>query len=224
MTISAFILVALVSTVSLVSRASDRTAKASQEIEHISRVIASLRRDVAQAEPVRWAGPDTGFVFSGSENEVTFARHRLLSVGARSYVVIRLESDSTGLYRRQTQLFPQSAGFAELALGDRQTLLKGQNGVRFAYFDRLASGQEALVDSWSDPTRMPVAIRVSLRGTAGERSTRIALSVQAEPGCAEADMSGCPLAEAGGSDTESAPEAVDRIDANDPLGWERYTQ
>jgi hypothetical protein len=57
LSISAFILLGLTSTISLMMRGADRTAARAEEIEIAGRTLAALDREIRLAARPRWSGP-----------------------------------------------------------------------------------------------------------------------------------------------------------------------
>ena len=230
MAIGAFLLVALGSLVSLVLRASDRTAATSQEIEEKSRIFSTLIDRIETITPQRWAGAGGGFVFEGTETTLLFARFAKSSdTGTGSRLVI-LASDGASLQEEERLLPPDASTIA--AVTDRATdvvsarLQQGYT-VRFAYFSRLPDGREALTDRWSGRRAMPVAIRVTLndRGGKYQGSVRVPIRVDAEPGCAAPKQRICSLVPDAASGAGNMPPAGgEPIDPDESRGWERYVR
>lgn len=226
MTISAFVLAALMSVAFFTVRASQRVDRQTRLTENVSRLMAALARDIEQIAPVHWAGPAAGFVFQATDQRLMFARQTMAPDGAPDDQTVILESKGGQLYRSEAPLLPTSRAATDIAAGMPQAMLDMPVIVRFAYFSRLASGQEALTDTWSDPTQLPVAIRVSITDPQGRvvGNTRVQLRVDAEPGCAVPDKATCSLATATPSDDDAQAAAPAPIDVDDPLGWERYAK
>lgn len=225
MTISAFLLAALISVVALMLRASDRVGRSSQEIEDTSRVMASLSREIEQIAPLRWAGRDAAFVFAGNSQSIVFAREARAADGAIENQVVFLQGDGDRLFRKQAPLLPGAQALADIAAGNAQQILPARLTVRFAYFARLDTGQEALTNTWGNPALLPVAVRVSLLDRAGvlKSATRVQIRVDAEPGCAAPGKGLCSFVKKTGADEEQ-DDTGKPIDPDDAAGWLRDTK
>ena len=195
MAIAALLLLALGSLVSLVLRAADRTAAAGTEVEEKARIRAALIARIEPITPHRWAGRGAGFVFEGSETTLTFARFRLRAGGFVESRLVRLVSEGHVLREEEQPLPPDARDIGMLAGGDGAVVLQDRFVVRFAYFFRLADGTEALTDRWSATAAMPVAIRVTVADPDGTSrgNVRVAIRVNAEPGCAAPTEAICSL-------------------------------
>ena len=85
-------------------------------------------------------------------------------------------------------------GPGDLAFGPATIVYDGPMSFRFSYYDRLESGEEAVIDEWPSARRSPVAVRVAMidpRTNAVTSSVRIPLWIDAEPGCAFPDEAYC---------------------------------
>lgn len=230
MAIGALLLVALGSLVSLVLRASDRTASASQEIEETSRIFSTLIDRIESITPQRWAGPSAGFVFEGTETALLFARFAKPSDTATGSRLVIIAGNGANLREEERPLPPDASDIATVTSRETDvvsaSLQKGYT-VRFAYFSRLRNGQEALTDRWSGRRAMPVAIRVTLTDRNGERrgSVRVPIRVDAEPGCAAPGQGICSLVPDATSSAGNVPPAGgEPIDPDESRGWERYVR
>ncbi|TCP80122.1 hypothetical protein C8J31_11758 [Rhizobium sp. PP-CC-2G-626] len=229
MAIGALLLVALGSLVSLVLRASDRTASTSQQIEETSRIFSTLIGRIETMTPQRWAGAGAGFVFEGTETALVFARFPKASEAGTGSRLVILTSDGPNLREEERSLPPNATDIK--AVMDRETattaLLQQGYTVRFAYFSRLPNGKEALTDRWSGRRAMPVAIRIALADARGKLhgSVRVPIRVDAEPGCAAPGQGTCSLVPDDPSTPENAsPAGAAPIDPDDGRGWERYVR
>jgi type II secretory pathway component PulJ len=229
MAIGALLLVALGSLVSLVTRAADRTSGIAQDVEETSRIFATLTNRIEAITPQRWAGTDAGFVFEGSETAMLFARITAPEDGAGGSRLVLLASDKTGTREQDLPLPPDARdltdafGSTRPDAGAASTLLQKTFTVRFAYYQRLADGTEALTDRWSERLALPAAIRVTLSDLQGRfrGSVRIPVRVDAEPGCAAPAQGRCSLAPRQSADPARAASS-EPIDPDDARGWERY--
>jgi general secretion pathway protein J len=228
MAISAFLLVALISLLHLMTRADARTAELSRRTEADSRAFDTLKRDLRSVTRTRWGGAGTDFVFSGSESRIQFAV-RDPDAGEIEFVTLSAEDGIIGRVIRTSVAFPPFVRTsAELGAGVISEIYRGRSNVRFAYFSNLAGDQESLTDGWTQPLSMPSAIRVSLidpNTRLIESSIRIPLMIDAEAGCAAPRRGLCSYVETGEADavdiSDFAPESIDPTDA---LGWMRYAR
>lgn len=220
MAISAFLLVALFSLVSLTVRSFDRTSRMGDELETTSRVLSSLLRDLRLVSRVTFAGEDAGFVFLGTRDRLIYA-YDLVHNGSSEMRVANLAGTALpggyALKRSEATFVPSSTGIKDLAFGAPESVYAGRATVRFAYFDALADGREVLVDEWSEPAKLPAAIRVTLKGGeagAPELSLRVPLMITAEPGCAAPETATC-------LSVEPEADADENVDTSD---WWRYVR
>ena len=183
MTISALLLAALFSIASTTSRVSARVERQAGEIEERTRLLSALAREVRQAVPVRWAGTDGSFIFSGTSRRIGFAADSVSPDGVTDVVAIVIDAGEA-VTRRMGNIGPNAKSFEDIAFGRPEAMVDNRYRLTFAYYARLPDGREALLDSWTDPRRMPEAVRLTLSGKDGTTSTlRVGLDVDAEPGC-----------------------------------------
>jgi len=193
MTISALLLAALFSIASLTLRTSSRIERQSEAIEGRTRILAALSRDIERAIPVRWAGKDAGFIFSGSERTMAFAVENARRDGSVDVGAVLIDS-ARGVTRRVGMIPPAATSFDALALGQPEVITGAEYSIAYAYYARLDDGHEALLDRWLDNRQFPVAIRLTLRSGDGVNSTmRVALHANTEPGCGFPDKGQCGL-------------------------------
>lgn len=223
MAISAFLLVAMASVVSLMLRASERTQRTSQDIEETSRTLAMLMREIGQITPVRWAGPGAGFAFEGTSDRLSFARVMQMPDDYSEIRMVTLHSERGRLTQEERALTPTAGGLADLDPTLTQDVVQQRFSIRFAYFSRLDTGQEALTDTWGDSFLLPLAVRVSLIDRDGSsRSVRVPILVDAEPGCAAPDKAVCSFVRGKLPNEVLEPDEETPIDPDDKLGWLRY--
>lgn len=225
MAIGAFLLVALVSLVHLLTRADARTADLSRRVEAESRALDAIGRDLRPVVRARWGGAGTPFVFAGTNRRMQFAV-RDPAVGDIRFVT--LQAGDGRVLRTDAALPPFAGGPADLGPGATSDLYAGPSNVRFAYFQRLGAGQEALTDTWTAPLDMPSAVRIALIDPATgaiTSSVRFPLMVDAEPGCAAPRRGVCSYVETGEADAiDDADLPPEAVEASDPLGWLRYAR
>jgi len=230
MAISGFLLLALASVISLMLRTSQRVDRDAQDFEATSRTVDAITRDLAWLKPIRWAGQDAGFVFYGSPTIVMFAEVKNLEASPR---VVRLEDapakPAAALLRSSAPLLPEATGADDVSFDTPVVMYSGDYAIRFAYYDRIDTGQERLVDNWDRLDRLPVAIRVALIGQTTGRariSVRVPIMMTAEAGCAAPGRGACSFItrNENGFAVDSEGRIVDDtpIDANEDSGWQRF--
>lgn len=205
--LSAFILVGLASLVSVALKTGDRTAVAVQRLETESRVFLAVEREVRRATRVRWSGEAKAeFVFTGLADRMMFTSRRAGADGlGRDVAIVYQSAEGEGgsrLLRAEAPLPPGTTDAQALRLSPQATVHAGHRAFRFAYFALQKDGSgEVLTDDWSEPTRLPTAVRLTLVDPATDQiidSLRIPLLVDAEPGCAVAGRGNCSLVDEGG--------------------------
>lgn len=193
MTISALLLAALFSIASLTMRMSGRVEQQSARIENGTLILAALSRDIERAVPVRWAGRNAGLVFDGTERSMAFAREINSADGTIVLNAIQIDGDR-GFIRRTSDIPPQATSFGDLSYEPRAAIWADRYKLTFAYYGRLPDGREVLTTAWENASQLPVAIRLSLRGTDGTRSIlRVKLDPDAELGCGFPAKGNCSL-------------------------------
>lgn len=214
MTISAFLLAALFSIASFVIRASGRVENRSETIENRGRVLASLSREIEQIAPLRWAGKGSGFVFLGTRSTLAFASRKTSTDTGDIVQAVFLDAGRSGLSRRLAAVSPVATSFRDLRIGPADTVFGRQYSVAFAYYGRAEGNREALQDAWQDPSQLPAAIRITLRGADGtEETMRIQIRADAETGCAQPGDATCSLRPVSIAPEESAtPESDEGAD------------
>lgn len=224
MAIGGFILIGLVSVVGLMGRAETRAAAIATGVEASSRAIDAIARDLKVAARVR--GPDGGFLFRGTPIGVTFARRFAEYGDLRLVTLVSEDGRPSRVTRTEAPLPP--AGVADPGSGTVSEAYAGASPMRFSYFSRLPTGEEALLDNWEVSTDMPSAVRISLLDAASgeiETTIRIGLAIEAEAGCAAPSSARCAFVENGEGDAVGAEgQPRELIDPNDPLGWMRYAR
>lgn len=219
--ISAFILTALATMLNMALRAADRTAAAVSLVEQTGRAILAVERELRVVARVRFAAQAPApFVFAGSPDRITFVTHGPSPNGMRrgTAVTWRSFSDRSGswLTRQEAPLVPGLTSGEALNFGRQELVSTGAQEVRFAYFGPAASGPgEVLVDTWTNPQRMPNAIRLSLIDP-GSRvivsSVRIPIRVDAEPACVAPEGRICSLVPSSAGEKSDRPEDAEGAD------------
>lgn len=224
MAIGGFILIGLVSAVGLMARAGTSAATIAGGVEASSRALDAMARDLKVAARVR--GPDGAFLFRGTPTGIVFAR-RFAEFGDLRLVTLAAQDGPPSRVSRTEASLPP-AGVADPGSGTVSEAYAGTRPVRFAYFSRLPTGEEALLDAWDIGTDMPSGVRISLLDPASgeiETTVRIALAIEAEAGCAAPSSAPCAFVENGEADAIGADDLPrELIDPSDPLGWMRYAR
>jgi general secretion pathway protein J len=193
MTISALLLAALFSITSLTARVSGRIERKTAQIEDRTRLLAALAREIERAAPLRWAGKNGTFIFGGNARSLTFATEFPSPNNVSEVKAVFIDS-AGAITRRVALVGPTATSFTDIAIGQPESMSGNQLELTFSYFARLPDGQEALLQTWPDATRFPVAIRLTLSGADGPMSSlRVKLAVDAEPGCGFPEAGGCSL-------------------------------
>ena len=209
MTISALLLAALFSITSLTLRISGHVERQTAQIEDHTRLLAALTREIERAVPIRWAGRNATFIFSGNPRSLTFAAEFQTADNGSEVRAVFIDSATT-VVRRVAVVGPAATSFDDIAIGQPESMSDNRLKVTFAYFARLPDGQEAMLQTWPDATQFPVGIRVTLSGADGRASSvRVKLTVDAEPGCGFPDGGRCSLRPA---------ENQDQVDSSSPNG------
>lgn len=134
------------------------------------------------------SAPPRPFVFSGAPDRVTFALTPRQDSGLRAPVFVAYQVEDTGaILRAEAPLRFDAMGPAGVELGPVARIDPGPERLRFAYVLRDPAGGETILDAWSDPMKMPAAIRIDRFDAATGRpvgSLRVPLLIDAEPGCA----------------------------------------
>ncbi|MFP5075828.1 type II secretion system protein J [Rhizobium sp. YIM 134829] len=214
MAISAFVLIALMSLVSMVTRASTRLSAANLEVETQTRTFATLSHDLEAIAPLRWAGPGAGFIFRGRPDSLIFARQP--SSPAEPNEFVRLTSTGTALSEERGPLPPDATA---LPIAASATQVQKRYVARFAYFGRGDGATEVLLDRWERADEMPVAIRVSLFTANGSPAgaLRIPIRITGEIGCAIGGTCGNQQ-----DDADRPADTEQTADPEDTRGWLRY--
>ncbi|MDR4306878.1 hypothetical protein IHQ68_09635 [Chelatococcus sambhunathii] len=134
------------------------------------------------------AAPPRPFVFSGAPDRVTFALTPRQDSGLRAPVFVAYQIEASGaVLRAEAPLRLDAMGPAGVELGPVARIDPGPERLRFAYVQRDAAGNEAILDAWSDPMKMPAAVRIDRFDAATGQavgSLRVPLLIDAEPACA----------------------------------------
>lgn len=207
MTISAFLLAALFSVATLVTRASHRIDDRSDAIESQSRILAALTREIEQVAPIRWPGKGAGFVFAGTQSSLAFGRRTSSGTG-ETIDAIFLDAGRSGLMRRRAIVSPVAGSFHDLVPGAATVVFGGDMTVRFAFYRRIEGNREALEDSWQAPDEVPAAVRITLRRADGTvQVARVQILTDAETGCGQPERALCGLRPTGIDGNDPRPDA-----------------
>jgi hypothetical protein len=189
--LSALVLGALVSLTGVLKRAADKAAFGVEEIEVAGRAVHALAGEIRRAAHARWAaaGPKAtrAFVFSGSPDQVTFALLPGQDTGLRAPVAVAYQIAPDGdLLRAEGPIEPDLTGAGDLDLGRVARIPLEGRRLRFAYVGRQTGGGEIVTDAWTDPLKMPAAMRIDRLDAAGAivASLRVPLLIDGESGCA----------------------------------------
>ena len=192
-TISAFVLLGLVSASSVLLQAIDRSVAHVQEVDDLGRTMAAITRDVSGLRRARWYGLEPQpYVFRGGPNSLFFAHREvgLDGIGETKVIAIReiVGGMGTHLVRSDAKLSPQAGDFDAIDFGPQRDLPTGPARLRFFYVMGAARGkpEQSRVTSWPVGPTLPVAVIVEAVEAVSKRlivAMRIPIRANAEIGC-----------------------------------------
>lgn len=162
-----------------------------------------LRREVAEVFPMRWKDPTTlRYAFDGKRDAVRFVSSRPAGAGqgGLSLVGLAVEDDPKtrgvrDLVMRRVLADPDAADFTALDAAQPSVLVEDVDSVEFSYFGAENDFTDpSWNDEWKWPARMPVMIRLQLKGAGGAPMPDILIRVMLgeEAGCLESGLQrGC---------------------------------
>lgn len=162
-----------------------------------------LRREVSEVFPMRWKDPTVlRYAFEGGRQTVHFVSSRAAGVGqgGLALVGIDVEDDAKAhgvhnLVMRRALADADAADFGALDAAQPSILVEDVASVEFSYYGSENDFSEpAWVDEWKFPTRMPMAIRMRVKGTDGNYMPDVIVRVMVseEAGCLESGLQrGC---------------------------------
>jgi len=162
-----------------------------------------LRREVAEVFPMRWKDPtQLRYAFEGHKDAMHFVSSRPAGAGqgGLSLVSIDVEEDPKvrgrhDLMMRRVLADPDAADFGALDSATPSVLVEDVQSVELSYFgaeNDFADPQ--WTDEWKYPSRMPVMIRLVVKGSGGVPMPDIVIRVMVseEAGCLESGLQrGC---------------------------------
>ncbi|MET0314574.1 MAG: hypothetical protein ABW275_09290 [Hansschlegelia sp.] len=200
--LGALVLSALVSFTGVLRRAADRAAASVETMEISGRTLDTLTRELRLATRRRFAaaGADGDeqqqrpFVFTGTPDRVVFTLDPVQASGLKAPVVVAYQVDANGDLLRAEGALPATAqNIGAVRLGTVERVDPGAERLRFAYVDA-APGAEVITDDWTNPLKMPAAVRITrLNGATllPIATLRVPLLIDAEAGCADPDKGFC---------------------------------
>ena len=203
-TISAFVLLGLVSAASVLLRAVDGSVARVERIDDLGRAMEAIRRDVAGLSRARWNGAEPqAFVFRGGPNSLYFAQ------GTQAIALREIVVDGRPTLARGTaRLGARAASFDDLAFGAQREIWTGAARLRFAYVPRRERGVEPPArPSWPVGLKLPAAILVEAVDRETHRvlvATRVSIEANADIGCLDGDDAD-PAAGAAGAVAQPDP-------------------
>lgn len=196
-TISAFVLLGLVSASSVLLRAVDRSVAYVQDTDDLGRTLAAITRDVSGLARARWNGYEPqAFVFRGGPNSLFFARVERGPDGSSETRVVALREivagKGTRLVRSEATLRVDASSFDALHFGPQRDLGSGPARLRFYYVGAAVEGKAAPPRSrdWPMGRVLPEAIIVEAVASDTGRvilSTRVEIRANADIGCLPVD-------------------------------------
>ncbi|UOM34661.1 hypothetical protein [Acuticoccus sp. I52.16.1] len=180
--LSALVLAGVSTVLSLMARAGDRAAARAETVEATTRLVDAIRRDLTATIRARWAGDTPAFVFSGSGSQILFAARG--ADGRATVVVLQAlgDGEAARLVRTSAPLPSTATAAADLELPPAEVVARGPVGFRFAGRTE-PDAAEATSGGWPSGPRMPDAVLVDVGDGIVDR---IALPIDADPGCAAA--------------------------------------
>lgn len=197
-TISAFVLLGLVSASSVLLRTIDRGVAHVQEVDDLGQTMKAIERDIASLVRARWNGTEPqGFVFQGGPNSLYFAHARRGEDGTRQVRVIALREivaeRGTRLMRGEAYLSSLATGFDELHYGRQRELGTGATRVRFFYVPPPeAKSTAGRLREWRTARALPAAVIIEAIARDSRKvrmSTRVPIQANADIGCLDQDQS-----------------------------------
>ena len=192
-TISAFVLLGLVSAASVLLRSVDRSIAQVQNIDDLSRTLEAITRDVASLARARFDGVEPqDYVFRGGPNSLFFAHREIGRDGLPEVHVISLReivaATGTRLVRADAVLSARATSFDAIHFGSAREFPTGSARLRFSYVaplqpDGTRSPQRK---SWPSGRTLPVAVLVEAVDPASGQSlltSRVPIRANADIGC-----------------------------------------
>jgi hypothetical protein len=176
-----------------------KVTTASDTLDQLATGLAVIRRELSSIRRERWViDKDTVFTFEGSAEKVGFV---IADAGVRNAPGTNLIelSTQTGLAgstltRNSTPFRPGLAGFDKLTFTDPVILLSGPWRYKF-YFAEETDGALAWKETWDEPTKLPVAIRLDVLNFQTDAPVVppmvVPLRITAEPGCISREAGQC---------------------------------
>ncbi len=203
-TISAFVLLGLVSASSVLLHAVDRSAAHVDDVDALGRAMTAIARDLSSLSRARWNGIEPqAFVFSGGPNSLFFA-HRAVGpdgLGEMQVVALREVVSATGpqIICADARLSPLATSFETLHYGPARTLATGPARLRFFYVMAPGKGrpEQPRVRSWPSTDTLPLAVIVEAVDAASGRlivSERMPIRANADIGCLSGGNAAAPAA------------------------------
>ena len=195
-TISAFVLLGLVSAASVLLRAVDGSVARIEHVDDLGRAMETIRQDVAAISRARWNGTEPqAFVFRGTPNSLFFAQLVPSAGGGRTGVAVALREilvdGRPTLTRSTARLGARAAAFGDLTFGPQREIWTGVARLRFSYLPQRDGGSEPMTrTNWPVGTKLPTAILIEAIDRETRRvlvATRVSLESNADVGCLDAD-------------------------------------
>ena len=192
-TISAFVLLGLVSASSVLLRSVDRSIAQVQDVDDLSRTLEAISRDVSGLTRARFDGVEPQpYVFRGGPNSLFFAHREIGLDGLPETHVISLREivvgTGTRLVRSDAILSARATSFDALHYGPPREFATGTARLRFSYVAPLQpDGTRAPQQkSWSSGRLLPVALLIeAVDPTSGTKliTYRVQIHADADIGC-----------------------------------------
>lgn len=163
----------------------DRVERTAERLDDLRQVQRFLRQAIELARPLRWSIDNRSLAaFEGDELTLSFVATLppWPGRGGNALVRLRLDGDRLVIDRRPTA--GESAGFSFATTDERDVLLQGVAGVRFAYFGRDANAREGRWHrTWRDRHVLPDLVRLDIayRDRAGPPWPSLVVRPQLDP-------------------------------------------
>jgi hypothetical protein len=217
MAIGALIIAALAALIGTVLRLGDRTAQGVETLETTGRALSALEGEIRLAARARLAGDGPkAFVFAGAPDRIVFAIDRMQEDGlTRAFAVAWQSAPTDGivrLLRSEAPLPPGTGSLTAVSFPPAAEIYAGPAGIRFSYFKAQADGSgEVLVDTWTEPGKMPTAVRLALTRISDGAlldTLRVPILADGEPGCAVPGQGFCSHSDRQPGEDDGAPDPM----------------
>ncbi len=162
-----------------------------------------LRRELTEVFPMRWKDPmQLRYAFEGDHQTLHFVSSRAAAAGQGGLALVSLgvEDDpkvahSRNLVMRRVLADPDASDFSAVDQAQPSVLVEGVDSVEFSYYGSENDfGDPKWTDDWKYPSRMPLLVRIAIKGADGNALPDVLVKVMLgeEAGCLESGLQrGC---------------------------------